>query len=283
MASIKLDIHIPPDSNPENIGQLINILAGNPTLIFQTASEMMEFLLENGGGSRSEIHITAGEMGVIEKTPNNVKLSPIGHTLSRIREEARPDLLHYLMYTGWSENKPRAFLQSWAYQKVCNHYWETGDVDIPTFAKRLVEEITNEASTYFTDLLEAFEDISFSPKSITGAHKWMEAMRPQVIEKSGKEYKRFIQREFCPPELLIMAIGYVLQDDPDATNIDILLSKDRRDVICRLCLLEPSALDRALDWALPAFPSIITTGTTAGYYGRFIRLIKRPTFEDLIR
>src|SRR5690606_18800276 len=118
---------------------------------------------------------------------------------------------------------------------------------------------------------------------LTGAHKWMEALQPEVLEKSGREYRRFTRREFCPPELLIMAIGYILRDDPDATELDILLTPERRDALCQICLLEPSALDRALDWALPAFPTVISPGTTAGYYGRFVRLHKRPTFEDLIR
>lgn len=283
MASIRLAIHIPPDSNPENIAQLINILAQDTNLVFQTASELMEFLQENGIGSRSEIHITADEMGIIEKKPNQVKLSSIGCNLSRIREEARPDLFHYLMYTGWSEHKPTHFLQSWAYQRICNQYWEMGDVDISANTKRLVEEITNEAGNYFTGLVEDFSEISFSSKSINGAHKWLDSINPQVLEKSGKEYRRFKRREFCPPELLIMAIGYILRDDPDATNIDILLSKDKRDKICQLCLLEPTALERTLDWTLPIYPSIIKAGTTAGYYGRFIRLLKHPTLEDLIR
>jgi len=284
MASIKLDIHIPPDSNPESVGQLVSNLVENPETVFQTASELMEFLSEHGGGSRQEIHITAGEMGIIEKKPGSVKLSPVGTFLAQIREEARADLLHYLMYTGWSEAHPTEFLQSWAYRRVCDRYWEMSTVEIPAVARRLVEDIINEAHATFSALpVDEFDDISFGTKSLTGAHKWMEALQPEVLEKSGREYRRFTRREFCPPELLIMAIGYILRDDPDATELDILLTPERRDALCQICLLEPSALDRALDWALPAFPTVISPGTTAGYYGRFVRLHKRPTFEDLIR
>ena len=75
----------------------------------------------------------------------------------------------------------------------------------------------------------------------------------------------------------------MLRDEVDATGVDILLSREKRDAICKVCLLDPHALDRALDWMLPIFPNVIALGTSAGFYGRFIRLYKLPTLEDIIR
>ena len=51
----------------------------------------------------------------------------------------------------------------------------------------------------------------------------------------------------------------------------------RREAICRLCLLEPATLDRALDRTIPAFPAFIEPGTRTGAYGRFVRLKSVPT------
>lgn len=48
-----------------------------------------------------------------------------------------------------------------------------------------------------------------------------------------------------------------------------------------ICLLEPAALDRALDWMLPLSPQVIEPGTRAGVYGRFVRLRKMPKLSDL--
>lgn len=280
----RLAIHILPDSNPENIGDMVRIVSLVPDTKFATARELVEYLKEQGSNSNDWVHSTSISMGLLARTSDGVRLSDRAYSLSQIRKEARADLLHYLMYTGWSEAHPTEFLQSWAYRRVCDRYWEMGTVEIPAVARRLVEDIINEAHATFSALpVDEFDDISFGTKSLTGAHKWMEALQPEVLEKSGREYRRFTRREFCPPELLIMAIGYILRDDPDATELDILLTQERRNALCQICLLEPSALDRALDWALPAFPTVISPGTTAGYYGRFVRLYKRPTFEDLIR
>ncbi len=123
-----------------------------------------------------------------------------------------------------------------------------------------------------------FDEISFSRKSLTGARKWLDALQPTVIEDNI-----FTRRAFCSPELMLLAIGYVLRDDPDATEIDILLSRDRREQICRICLLAPESFDRTLDWAIPVFPKLIEPGTSAGTYGRFIRLHKMPTLQDVVR
>ncbi len=52
-------------------------------------------------------------------------------------------------------------------------------------------------------------------------------------------------------------------------------------MLSRACLLEPTALDRALDWMLPLYPQVIEPGTHAGVYGRFVRLRKMPELSDL--
>jgi hypothetical protein len=96
------------------------------------------------------------------------------------------------------------------------------------------------------------------------------------------ENKTFTRRAFCPPELLLLAIGYLWRDDPDATQYDILLTRDKREMLCRLCLLDPDSLDPTLDWMLPRFPDIVQKGDDAGYYGRYIRLLKLPTLEDIV-
>lgn len=64
-------------------------------------------------------------------------------------------------------------------------------------------------------------------------------------------------------------------------SIDLLLTPDRRDAICRLCLLEPAALDKTLNWMLPLYPHIVVPGTTGGTYGRFLRFLRWPTLADL--
>jgi len=82
--------------------------------------------------------------------------------------------------------------------------------------------------------------------------------------------------------LLLLALGYVAQQTEAEIGIDLLLTPERREMLCHVCLLEPAALDRALDWMLPLYPQVIEPGTRAGVYGRFVRLHKMPELSDLI-
>ena len=280
MASTNLAIHISPDANPVSILALIDVLAQHKSTVWPTVQELLEFAEAQGVGSRTEIQFTATQLGLLERTEKGIGISPQGLALSAIKEEVRGDILHFLMYTRWQEKAPLVFLPSWSYKTGCDTYWRAGRIDLTSqFLDRQVEEIINIAEATFTELgVRQFEKISFSRKSLHGLHRWLEALQPPVLEENT-----FSRRAFCPPELLLLAIGYAVQDEDAAVEMDILLSRQKREAICRLCLLEPEALDRALDWMLPIFPHVISPGTSAGFYGRFIRLHKLPTLADVVR
>lgn len=275
-----LAIHILPDSNPTNVTEMYQLLARNTDMSFGTAKELIEFLNNAGQSTNEWVQSTSSSMGILERTEAGIQLSPVGSALALVRDDVRYDLLHFLMYTGWSDQNPTDFLQSWAYREVCNQYWEIGTVELSSdYLDRQVAEIIALAHSTFTALhINDFDEISFSRKSLRGAHNWLEAVKPSVIQD-----KTFKRRSFCPPELVMMAIGYVLQDEENVTGIDILLTPEKRTQISRICLLEPDVLDRTLDWTIPIFSNLIAPGTTAGFYGRFVRLTRRPTMADMVR
>ncbi|MBI5668045.1 MAG: hypothetical protein HZC41_08545 [Chloroflexi bacterium] len=281
MASTKLAIHIPPDANPVNITEMVVAIArqGADT-VFESVRDLLEYTESQGIGSRTEMQSTAVYLGLLEKSSSGLGLTRTGFALAKIREDVRSDLLHYLMYTGWEESDPVNFLPSWSYRICCDRYWEGQEVTLDSdYLNRQVEETINQAREAFAQLnIGEVAEVSFSRKSLEGAHKWLGALQPPVIEN-----KVFTRRSFCPPELLLLAIGYVMKDETDATDIDILLTREKRDRICKVCLLDHNALDRALDWMLPIFPAVISPGTSAGFYGRFVRLHKLPTLEDVVR
>ena len=123
-----------------------------------------------------------------------------------------------------------------------------------------------------------FEDVSFGRKSLIGAQKWLAAVSPPVV--TGKIFRR---RTFCPPELLLLALGHVLKDEQPIVDVDILLTHEKREAICQVCLLEPDMFERTLDWSMSVYPGLIQEGTTAGFYGRFVRLSTLPMIEDIQR
>lgn len=280
MASIKLSIHVPPDANPQNVGALVTKLSADPKLHFQTPSELLEYLVEEGVGSRSEITSIASGMSILRKSEEGIYLSTDGLALSQVRDDALHDLLHFKMYSGWTAENPTEFLQSWAYRTACNQYWELDTVELGgEYLDRQVAELISLAQSTFSDMnVGTFDEVSFSRKSIRGIHNWLEAVSPAVIED-----KQFRRRSFCPPELVVMAISHVLHQEDNILGVDILLTPEKRELISKICLLEPDALDRILDWAMSIFPNLIVPGTAAGFYGRFIRLNRLPSLQDVVR
>jgi hypothetical protein len=275
----KLAIHIPQEASPENVTALIAALAESGN-VFPSVDDLMAYAEDLGIGSRGEIQFTAQNMGLIEKTANGLQLSHAGRAFAQIKESARGDVLHYLIYSGWQSQSPNEFLPSWAYRYSCDKYWQLGTVDLSeAYLEQQVTEIVNYAESFFAELgLNDFEEISFSKKSLRGAKKWLTALTPPVINDTT-----FERRAFCPPELMLLAIGYVMRDEPEAVDVDILLSHTRREEICRVCLLDPTAFDQTLDWMIPFYPKVIASTEDAGFYGRYIRLTKRPSLGDITR
>lgn len=287
MAGIKLNIHIPPDANPDNVSKMIALLASNPDLNFPTYKELLDILTEDGIGSRIELPSTASLMGILTKGDGVIRLSSNGFALARVREEARGDLLHFLMYSGWDARRPLDFLQSWGYRSCCDRYWAAGEVELTgAYLDRQVEDTINEAREAFAAMkVGEFDEISFSRKSLNGAHRWLLALEPPVLHPNTPDAKDriFRRRSFCQPELIVLALAWVLRHELTVTGVEILLTREKREALCKACLLSSEALDRVLDWAIPTFPALLSPGTRAGVYGRFVRLHKIPTLKDVIR
>lgn len=279
MAPANLVIHIPPDANPSNIQQMLSALSRETTLHFATVADLLQFLEEANVGYRTEIQSTAAATGLLDKGPSGICLSERGLALAQVRDDARADLLHFLLYTGWSPETPMTFLPSWSYRQCCLRYWREGQVELTgDYLEKQVAEMIAEAPTVFSPYGQ-FENVSFSRKSLTGAHNWLNALKPPVIEQRI----RFTRRTFCPPELMVLVIDHILRNEPDVTEYDILLTREKREAIAQICLLEPERFDPTLDWAISTFPHLIGPGTRAGSYGRFIRLFKRLEISDVIR
>lgn len=280
MAS-RLAIHVAPDANPQNVSQLVKLLAAS-NKTFTSVSDLLKFFADQQRieNPRTEIQLIASQMGLIVKSDEGIRISDTGWSFSHLKENVQGDILHFLMYAGWHESNPTQFLPSWTYRQCCDEYWQLATVEFASdYLDQQVNEIINRAESTFKALrVGDFDGVSFRRMSLRGVRKWLEALDPPVIQDNV-----FRRRDFCHPELLLLAIGFVMRDEVDALDVDILLSHDRREAICRVCLLDPAAFDATLDWMLPLFPHVISADEEVGYYGRYIRLHKRPTLEDVVR
>ncbi len=260
MANANLTAHIPPEANPESLILLITLMYEDD-IHFPTVKALLEFTSDQGIGSRTELQLFAFAIGLLVKgEKNTIYLSETAKIVAQLKPEVQVDVIHYLIYS-----------QLWAYREVTAVYWKSGQVDVLSAAPMIIEEVRNNAFETWG------EDISFSPKSILGVRKWLEAVAPPVIEDNI-----FNRRHFCHPELALLALGWIAQETGGEIGIDFLLTQERREDISQLCLLEPSALDRVLDWMLPTYSDVVQAGTSAGVYGRFLRFLKWPEMGDLL-
>lgn len=269
MASNSVKPHVPPEAAPEIILPLLKRLIADKQS-FTTVQALREFSADAGLTGRPEVPSFMTNVGLLVQIDGKIMPSQLAKALFQSPEKIQVDIVHYLIYSGWSEGKAQEASDLWGYRQVSDLLWERAPIDVLALTDYLTEEIRNRALILFG------EDVSFSPKSIRGVRKWLEVLSPPVLEEN-----RFERRQYVHPQLLLLACGWVGQQTEAETGIDMLLTPARREAICRLCLLEPSALDQTLDWMLPVYPHIVKTGTTSGIYGRFLRFHKWPSLNDL--
>lgn len=271
-----LTFHIPQEAEPEAVLPLLEAMFfENKT--FPTVKALLEFTDQRGLGNRTEIQILAKTCGLLEKG-KNIELTSKAEAVAQLKSETQPDVVHYLLYTGWSPERPTVHTRLWGYRQVVDSLWERAPINVLAMTNEMVTEIVNRTEETFGHLPTYEGGASFSDKSIRGVRKWLESVNPSVIN----EEEEFERRYFCPSQLALLAASWVARTTGGEVGIDLLLTSERREAISKLCLIDPSALDKVLDWMLPIYPELIQPGTRAGAYGRFIRFHQWPQIEDLV-
>ena len=192
-----------------------------------------------------------------------------------------PELFHFLHLTRWRETNPLEDTMFFTYRAYCNLLYERREVALDDEREAIATELNQAIST-----VSAFADatsqmvkgaVSLSVNSLLGVEKWLLRLSPSVITND-----QFQCRHFCLPEVLVLALGLMTEEQGGEWSIDQLLTEEKRAFLCKLCFLDEQALDAALDWSLPEYPDLAQEGTRIGSYGRFVRVWKMPSLEDLL-
>ena len=277
MASSRITFHVPSEGAPDKVLPLLKALYEEKA-IFETGKDLLVFAKERGLGDRDEMRVLVNAANLLSNDENGwIRLSNQSEVIVRLKANVQAEIIHYLLYATWQLSQPEKNTFLWSYREVVNSYWERAPVNVVDTVNQIAEEINNRTQTVFAEVDGYdFGKVSFSDKSIRGVRKWLEALIPPVIEDNI-----FTRRNFCSPELTLLAAGWVAQMTEGEIGIDFLITPPRREAICRLCLLEPNDLDKTLDWMLPNYPDIVQPGTSAGVYGRYLRFMKWPEVTDL--
>jgi hypothetical protein len=198
------------------------------------------------------------------------------------KPEVLPEIWHYLHYTRWQSEQPLENTMFFTYRAYSDLLYERGLAPLDSDAREIYTAEINgmisaapEFKGFESDLKKGA--LSLSPNSLRGVEHWLYGLSPDVVKDN-----KFERRHFCVAEILVLALGFVTEHPAEELGIEQLLTPEKQDRICQLCQLDGAAFDQTLEWALPAFPHVAEAGTTSGSYGRFVRMLKIPTFEDLL-
>lgn len=214
---------------------------------------------------------TARELGLVEE--QRLALTDLGkHVLSLFQQKtaAWGDVMHAIFYGRWSSQNAGEYCFSWSYRTVCDKLWEAGNRSIDR--GQLVSEVVELAMQQF-----ATNRVSFSKDSVRGVLQWLSELRPPVLDTEGKSFSR---RSFCSPECLALAVDFLYRSENVDYQTNLLLGLEKQELICKFCLLEPTAFDAALDWAIGQY-SFLQQGSRGGW-GRYVILTRQPQINDFL-
>lgn len=286
----KLTFHFPVAASPDKILILLRVLAEADEPILKSEDlDRMAFDLSSHNNRFTDARIlTQHILELIDEAEEGLQVNKRAQAILGKRDPVQYDLLHYIFLTTWRPKGPTQYqARSWLYRTLCNQLWNTGQVTLDRQTRlELTQQINRQAEEDFEGVAGfSSEGLSLGIQTLDGALKWLSHLKPAVLEEGHSsahhEGELFSRRAACSGELFLLSLSYSYQLSGSEAGTDVLLSPQRRDEISRLCLLEPLQFDRMLDWVLPMFPQFLAQGTRAGSYGRFVRLHRFVTLEDL--
>jgi len=191
----------------------------------------------------------------------------------RINQDLLFELFHFFFYSIWSISNSSDNMFSWTYSQICTYLWNNIScrIDVKNIASQLERTIIDN----FPD-----ESPSIGPDTVRAALAWLNPLKISCLSESEGKLT-FTRRPFCPPELMIMVIGFLYREKgiPYASNM--LLTEENIDELCCACLLDPDAFDEVLNWATRQF-DFLKSSMSGGGWGRHLTLLRKPELSDLI-
>lgn len=263
-----LNFHVRHEVTPERAWSVLDAIATGVDCRYVTQSDRQISRLRQLG-------LVSGK-GTPQLTEDGREL----HRIGQRRLDLVWELLHFLHYSRWRSIDPTADTMFFTYVNYCNLLCTVKVIDINAERDRLAAEMTQRISNspYFVDVLSdlAKGAVSLSKNSLIGVEHWLVKLSPAVLANG-----RFKLRQYCSPELLLMALGYITQMTKAHLTIEQPLTDERREMLCRVSLIDDDVLNQMLDWLYPEYPDFVQPGTSTGRYGQFVRLLKLPRLKDI--
>lgn len=222
-----------------------------------------------------------GRLGVV-KPDNQFEYTHLGDSLVDVMYRDRKlfdNLLHFLYYTAYDRYPSEHIYSSYTYRAFTNYLYDNAPFDTLRGEKgTIVSEVTAQAKNDETlDLSYTHSGVSLSTKSFNNYFRFIDALSPAVNPNERGETPGFEPRSFCPPELLVVAVNYLYQQNDSDYNTLILVTDEIERQIRRICILSDQGFSEVIDYAEQAYPFF----SKKHDFGLNLRLEHEVTFDDL--
>jgi hypothetical protein len=266
-----LNFHVRHEVNPEGVWGVLDALASENEIIHITQYDRQLSRLRHLGLITNQGNLTLTESGMEM------------HRIGLVRVDTMWDLMHFMHYTHWRSSEPTENTMFFTFREYCNLLYSKRVTSITQLRKSFAVEVAGiiTSSPYFSSEIPELAKgaVSLSTNSLVGVEHWLSKLSPRVITENGQ----FELRHYCSPELLLLALGYMSEVTEAQLGVDQLLTQEKRELLCRICLIEEECLDQLLDWLYPEYPMFVESGTRTGSYGRFVRVLHLPQLKDLLQ
>lgn len=273
--------HVPHNATPGYIEAIMETLASDESSkSYWRYEDVVDGALRDGYTliSRSEPFYFVKQLGIIGRKPYALTdKGRILHSLLRKNIDVFNAIIHFLVYSLWTKKEPLKNCFSWTYRTFVNELWESVRVDIDK--KKYAAVLANRAKEEFITKFGLSLRVSLSVNSINGVLNWLEVLEPSCIERHNKVIT-FTRRTFSSPELMILAIDFLYRQRNADYGTTLFLTEENIETICKVCLLEPSAFESVLKWAIGQFDYLVEG--RGGGWGRGIILYQKPKLEDFL-
>jgi hypothetical protein len=221
----------------------------------------------------------ARDIGLIEE--NSLTLTEKGSLLHQLvlkNESVADNILHFFCYERWHEDQPEEHCFSWTYRRLVDEFWDNPRVAIDK--RRLAIMLANRAQEEFSSQFGLSPQVSLSDSSVKGVLNWLEILEPPCLQIIDGEMI-FIRRNFCPPELMILAIDYLYRVRRADYGTNLFFTEANVQTLCKACLLERDIFETVLEWTIGQFDNLVEGG--GGGWDRGITLYQKTTLTGLLQ
>jgi len=244
--------HVRHDLLPSHTREMLTLLRALP--MGETLSGIQHLAETHGYNVRHRIDWnkpiqSLKELGVVVEQAKRIRLTDVGCALANVttyQPDLLADFIHFLYYTCYAYDQEKRF--SWSYRLICDALWQSAPCVINR--DKLVNLVTAQAVETF-----GITGISFSNNSVSGVLNWLDELKPACIAQQRSE-TYFRRRDYCSPELFMLALNYAFQMQSAPDTVYVPLSNDFRQQVCQVCLITPESFNEVLEQVESSFTCV---------------------------